>query len=351
MGIQISRFVARFMAPVLAVAALAGCGAGSGEQAAPAQKVQPHVKQAGTKASDYATVVQQLYIAYFGRPADPGGLANFEAQLLQLGAPTDVADLANAYKTNAAIAKLIDSFGLSTESQNLYGSTTTSQFVSSIFSNVLGRLPASAGSDFWVKAIDGGTTSRGDAALSIMAGAFGNTTNPTQAQLDVTLIDNRVNVSVNFTGEVSALNAVSSYAGSAAAQSARQMLAQVNSTSSSTPSLQQIITVVQALISANPQAFAGKYCGTVSGTFSGTVDLTLTSIGNAAYSVTGTAYVAGESIPIQGQTIPPYLAVELVCTTGVCGSVTGSVTTSGITGMYSIPNVASGNISLSHSCQ
>jgi hypothetical protein len=328
---------------------LAACGAGGNDRPAQSQMAQPRIKQAGTTASDYASVVQQLYIAYFGRPADPTGLVNFETRLLQLGAPTDVGDLANAYKTNPAIATLIDSFGLSTESQNLYGDTSTAQFVSSIFSNVLGRQPATAGSTFWVSAIDSGTTSKGNAALSIMAGAFANTTNPTQAQLDVELINNRVGVAANFTSEVSALNAVSSYAGSAAAQSARQMLGQVNSTT--TASTQQIVTVIEGLISSALQAYAGNYCGSISGSYSGSANVTLTSNGNSTFAVTGTANVGGVSIPIQGTTQPPTLNVELVCTTGVCGGVTGTVTTSGITGTYSITGLGSGNISLAHSCQ
>ncbi|HEX8957589.1 MAG TPA: DUF4214 domain-containing protein [Burkholderiaceae bacterium] len=346
MGIRFSRFTAP--AVLVAATVLAACGAGGSDTAARTQMAQPRIKQVGTQKSDYATVVQQLYIAYFGRPADPNGLGNFENQLLLLGAPTDVGGLADAYKTNTAIASLIDSFGLSTESKNLYGSTTTAQFVASIFGNVLGRQPATAGSTFWVNAIDSGATSRGDAALSIMAGAFANTSNPTQAQADVQLIDNRVSVAANFTGEVSSLNAVSSYTGSAAAQSARQMLAQVTSTT--TASTQQIITVIQGLIGSALQAYAGNYCGTISGAFSGTVDLTLSSNGNSTFAVTGTVFVGGQSIPIQGTTQPPTLNVELMCTTGVCGTATATVTTSAIAGTYSITNVGSGNISLSHSC-
>lgn len=347
MGIALSR-----VALLSAVVLLAACGSGSaGLDQEPAQKVQlaPHVRQQGTSAADYANEVQQLYIAYFGRPADPGGLANFEAQLLKLGAPIDIGDLAADYKTNSGIASLIDSFGLSAESQALYGNGTTTQFVDTIFNNVLGRQPASSGQSFWVSAIDSGQTSKGDAALSIMAGAFANQS--TQAGLDVDLINNRVSVAASFTGEVSSLSATASYAGSAAAQSARQLLAGVTSSTVPSALLQQIISVVQGLISSAAQSYAGNYCGTISGSFSGTVDLTLSNNGNGTFSAVGTAFVDGTSIPIQGTTQPPVLAVDLVCTTGVCGTVTGTVTASSITGSYTIPGVGSGNISLSRSCQ
>ena len=200
MGFRYTRVV-RLMQAVLAVAVaavLAACGAGGNSQPAQTQMVQPRIKEAGTTASDYPNEVQQLYVAYFGRPADPTGLANFEQQLLSLGAPTDIGTLAADYATNPALAALIDSFGLSAESQALYGSGTTTQFVATIFSNVLGRQPLASGSAFWVSAIDSGQTSKGDAALSIMAGAYANSTQ--QGQDDVDLITNRLAVAAAFTG-------------------------------------------------------------------------------------------------------------------------------------------------------
>ncbi len=345
MGIRFTRIVP-FAAAAMAALVLAACGAGNSSQPAQTQMAQPRVKQVGTKASDYANEVQQLYVAYFGRPADPTGLANFESQLLALGAPVDIGDLAADYATDPALATLIDSFGLSSESQTLYGNGTAAQFVSAIFTNVLGRQPAG---DFWTNAVASGATSKGDAALSIMAGAYANQSQ--QAQDDVDLINNRLAVAAAFTNEVSLLNAVSSYAGSSAGSAARQLLAQVGATTSPSALTQQIVTAVEGLISAAAQAYAGNFCGTVVGTFSGTADVTLTSSGSGSFSVTGTAYVGGEAIPIQGTTKPPALNVELVCTTGVCGSVSGTVTATSITGTYSIPGLASGNISLSRSCQ
>ena len=51
-------------------------------------------------AIDYAGVVQQLYVTYFGRPADYFGLQNFEAQLAALKAPTNLSDLSAAVQAN-----------------------------------------------------------------------------------------------------------------------------------------------------------------------------------------------------------------------------------------------------------
>jgi len=207
---------------------LAGCGGSdslSTGDAASAKSAAAHAKtSAPSGASAYDTEVQQLYIAYFGRPADPNGLANFSAALQADNAPPDIADLAAAYASNPALKSLIDSFGTSAESQALYGSGSSSDFVTAIFQNVLGRTPAAGGLAFWTNAIDSGSLTQADAALAIMAGAQ---TNPTaQGQIDATLVANRVSMAQDFTAAVSA----SLYAGPAAAAGARTMLATVNST-------------------------------------------------------------------------------------------------------------------------
>ncbi len=239
---------ARFslVAIVLTTLSLVACSGnnGSGSADAETKALQRNVKTTSS-AAEYATVVQQLYVSYFGRPADPAGLANFEAALQSAGAPTDITSLAQAYSSNAAIKSLIDSFGTSSESQSLYGSGTTTAFVTAVFQNVLSRTPASSGLSFWVDAIDGGSLSQGDAALAIMSGALTN--NTTQGQQDALLINNRLTVAAYFTAQVSAQNATSSYSGSAAATSARTMLSAVTATTNTTTEQAAVNATVTAL--------------------------------------------------------------------------------------------------------
>ena len=149
-----------------------------------------------TTAASYSTVVQDLYVAYFGRPADYYGLQNFEASLLAANAPTTLAGLEAAYSTNAAVKSLVDSFGTSAESTALYGSGSTESFVNAIFENLLNRPAAVAGLTFWVDSINSGAVTRGDAALAIAAGAMANTT--AQGLLDQSTINNKVAVAGNF---------------------------------------------------------------------------------------------------------------------------------------------------------
>ena len=196
----------------------------------------------GKYASDYATVVQELYVAYFGRPADPNGLQNFENALLQLKAPTNISGMISAYSSNSGVKSLVDSFGLSKESQNLYGNGTNTQFVQSIFNNVLGRQPAAAGLSFWASAISSGQATRGSAALQIMAGALTNQTS--QGLKDAQLIQNRLLVAAYFTSEVVTLGETSRYAGAGAASTARSLLSTVQaSTVPATFDSQVVITI------------------------------------------------------------------------------------------------------------
>jgi uncharacterized protein YkwD len=209
---------------------LVGCGGNSGNVSndEPGIKAQKPKSKTALTADDYADSVQELYIAYFGRPADPTGLGNFEASLLAAGAPNDIQSLVTAYDTNPAVKKLVDAFGVSTESQTLYGGGNTDDFVTAVFTNVLGRAPQASGLSYWSGAISSGSLSQGNAALSIMAGALANTS--AQGQIDAQLIDNRIAVAQEFTYAVSYFNNTAYYKGPSAAGDARTMLAAVNAT-------------------------------------------------------------------------------------------------------------------------
>lgn len=234
---------------------LAACGGGSTDNgSAPAAQAQqqvrksqgpahPHLTATAIKAklqaqnkshsrnlkqqeASYEGVVQSLYVAYFGRPADPNGLANFEADLAADDAPTSVQGLLDVYDTDATVQYLIDSFGTSAESQRLYGNGNPSNFVTTVFNNLLDRAPQSEGLNFWSTQIALGNVTQGEAALSIMAGALSNT--KPQGLLDAQLINNRISAAEYFTVELYNLNDTYAYAGADAAATVRDALATVN---------------------------------------------------------------------------------------------------------------------------
>ena len=284
---------------VFAVATLAACGGTDSASTSSPQRAQRLIKQ---QASAYANLVQTLYIAYFGRPADPSGLANFGAALQTANAPNNLHQLAEAYTTNPAVKNLIDSFGNSPESQNLYGSGDTVAFVTAIFQNVLGRVPQSNGLSFWVEAIDSGSLSRGDAALSIMDGALGNIT--AQGVLDGQLITNRLAVADDFTAEITSLNAAGYYTGAPAADSARSMLSGVNASTGSASFPTMAATAVTAIVAGGTLPYTvdaatssiqpGLWQGYVS---SGTYTEALILDDGTAWLITGSAQSGGVTVP------------------------------------------------------
>lgn len=202
----------------------------------------------------YDTVVQQLYVAYFGRPADPVGLTNFENTLFAANAPTDIAGLTSAYSTSSTIKYYVDSFGLSAESARLY-SGTTRDFVTAIYQNVLNRDPnpaPGAGLEWWSNAIDSGALTRGNAALAIMNGALQNTT--TQGLIDAAAVTKKITVALNFTANCDTPAEISAYSGQAAAATVRSMLHTVNDATDTSAYQTTVTSTLASLVAAKTPA-------------------------------------------------------------------------------------------------
>jgi hypothetical protein len=170
-------------------------------------------------AVDYNGVVQQLYVSYFGRPADYFGLQNFTAQLNAIGAPTTFAALNAAVQADeagtSALSQLVNSFSASGEATALY-------------QNVLGREADAEGFAFWVNAITSGNVTRASAAADITAGAMVNTS--AQGMMDKMTVEKKLAVATNFTTALDLPSEFNAYAGDAAAASARGLLQGVTST-------------------------------------------------------------------------------------------------------------------------
>jgi mono/diheme cytochrome c family protein len=230
---------ARFPLMIAAVL-LVACGASTTPAPGPTQTKL----LATTVASDYANVVTQLYVSYFGRPADSGGYANFKSRMADLNAPTEIQALDAAYKTSPPLRELIDSFGSSDESKALY-SGDTATFVTAIYMNVLGRAPDAEGKNFWVGELNGGKLTRANASLAIMAGALNNTS--AQGQSDAALIRNRITVAINFSNALTG-DFATAYSGDAAAASARMMLTAVTATTDTNAFQATVISTLNAML-------------------------------------------------------------------------------------------------------
>jgi len=205
----------------------AGCGGNDLAESHRAPRQARQLVQSQAAPAAYGTVVQQLYIAYFGRPADSSGLTNFSAALAAAGAPSDIQSLNAAYDTNAAVRALVDAFGVSAESNALYAGDTE-EFVEAIYRNVLNRAAAQDGKRFWSDAIDYGGLTKGHAALSIMAGALLNTS--AQGAVDAAVVNRKTAIAADFTAALDDPARINAYRGAAAAAAARTLLASVSAT-------------------------------------------------------------------------------------------------------------------------
>ena len=148
-----------------------------------------------------ATQVQQFYIGYYGRPADPVGLTFWQTK-------TEAAALAG--------------FATSAEFTNQFTGLSTSQQVTKVYGNLLGRTPDVAGLLYWAGEITAGRETIGSLVLSMTKNALGK---------DVTTIADRVTYSTAFTAALNTTEEVNAYAGAAATQAARDALLKVISTS------------------------------------------------------------------------------------------------------------------------
>lgn len=183
-------------------------------------------------AQDYVAVVQQLYVSYFGRPADYYGLQNYTQQLDALGAPKTFAELSAAVQQsgNDALKALVNSFNSAPEAIALYGNDNTqigvSKFVNAVYNNVLNRDADLEGLNFWVGEILAGRLTRTNAAAAITEGALSNTTE--QGLLDKASVENKTAVATAFTAEIDTVAEINGYSGDAAAAAARNLLAGVD---------------------------------------------------------------------------------------------------------------------------
>ena len=150
-----------------------------------------------------AAQIQQAYVAFFNRPADPLGLQFW---------------LNRATSANQTLAQITQAFGNSAEYTALYAGQTEAQRVNAVYQNLFGRNAETGGLNFWATELIAGRRSIADIALIISQNAQGT---------DATVISNRVSVATAFTNGLDTADKILAYNGSTAAATARTFLATV----------------------------------------------------------------------------------------------------------------------------
>jgi S-layer protein len=122
-------------------------------------------------------LIQQLYVAYFNRPADVAGLNYWT----------------NALTNGGKIADIAKSFSQQTEYTSLFAGKQPDEIVNIIYTNLFGRGAEQAGLDYWGAKLQAGVVSVADVVLQVAGGATG---------ADKTAFTNKVEASKAFTTEL-----------------------------------------------------------------------------------------------------------------------------------------------------
>ncbi len=148
--------------------------------------------------------VQGLYIALFGRPADPLGLAYFKAATL-----------------NGANLSAMPPLDKSSEYRSLFAGQTIPEIVNAISQSLFNRDAEPQTLTALADAVATGTLSINKLAITLIDGARGN---------DLTVLSTKLAAADAFTAAVDTAAEIAGYSGMAAAKVGRSFLASVDTT-------------------------------------------------------------------------------------------------------------------------
>lgn len=143
----------------------------------------------------YASTVNSFYLAFYGRPADPAGLAFWAEQLAN---------------NDGNLSAITQAFATSEEAQVRFGTDTVTERISEIYQALFNRAPDTVGLAYWTSVVAQGNASMADVSVAIMNGAQG---------IDKSLTALRQTAVDAFTAQVEASG--SQYSGYASVEAAR----------------------------------------------------------------------------------------------------------------------------------
>lgn len=220
---------------------LAACGGGA---ESPANQAAPKVLLGASTASavapipaDYAQLVQNLYLGFFGRPADVAGLAYWSKTFSDKQLPLTFPEWVAGYATNADIKNTLDAMAGSVESQDLYVSNNTS-FINAVYYNGFNRYSEAGGRAYWASLIDRGVITRAQAVLSILSAAQYD---------DAAILSKKTQAALTFTSLLSDLMTSIGYGAADFSVIARDLLGRITATTDMTAFRAEIQKTVELL--------------------------------------------------------------------------------------------------------
>lgn len=153
--------------------------------------------------TQYTEAIQKLYVAYFLRPAEPGGLAFWESALLRNGGDTSA--------INAQ-------FSISSEYTNTYAGMNNRAIVDAIYRNLFGRAAEEGGLQYWADLLNTQRITIANVVSEVANGAQNE---------DLAAIVGKVKFATAFTKSLDTPEKVSLYAGEEAGSAVRKNLSEV----------------------------------------------------------------------------------------------------------------------------
>jgi hypothetical protein len=201
--------------------------AAEGLDAADALQLQPEsLSAASSSAAPFLDRVQEVYIAYYQRPADPAGLVWWSQQLGGVG---------------GNLSAIIDAFASSDESRELYGVITSQSIravINSMYQALFDRQAEPAGLAYYENGFNTGRFTPGTIALNILDGALNEDADAIGNKLGTSNLFSRM-LDPNLTGNASDLKATN-YRGLSAEVNGRSFLRPVTALFESFPRTSEI---------------------------------------------------------------------------------------------------------------
>jgi Ca2+-binding RTX toxin-like protein len=148
--------------------------------------------------------IQKLYIAYFNRPADPGGLAYWTDQLAK----------------GATMSTIANSFSASAEYQAIYAGKSNLVLIDQLYQNLFGRTADVGGLLFWSNEMLAGRVTITTVASALSSGT-------TAGSADNIAINSKIAAATAFTAAIDTAPELLAYSGSAATAQASAWLSTV----------------------------------------------------------------------------------------------------------------------------
>jgi len=176
----------------------------------------------------HVAAVQQLYVAYFGRPADVAGLDYWT----------------NVVETNkGSTTQVSANFALSTEYTAAFAGMSNTQIVDKIYMNLFGRAADTAGRDYWVGLLNAGSIKVNTIVADVANGA--QTT-------DKEIVENKVAGATAFTTALDLPAEQAGYTGTAALNLAKAFITSITTDASLTTAITpaNLNTTVSGVVAA-----------------------------------------------------------------------------------------------------